>query len=132
MTTQNPTPSRQVLEDAAALLDSLVDPDAVYASLHIANTEDGSYDVHRPLPYPFHVNASGDVLRNPAYPDTRCVGFMRDPDPDRGIDGMVLFDTWADSYTDDGFTIDVVGMFPAFSDRSGMWNSTYPITHVSA
>lgn len=58
-------------------------------SIHLANTESGEYDVHLPLPKPFHTNEDGVVTRHETEQGSRVVGFMDTPEP--GMLGL----TWA-------------------------------------
>ncbi|WP_248582563.1 hypothetical protein [Nocardioides sp. InS609-2] len=92
-------------------------------AIHIANTADGSYDVRKPLPYPYHVEADGSIARQDYWrgQPARLAGFQRQADVQH-VD--VLAETWlADP------DLDVVGMFPVFIDEDGsMWNSTTPVS----
>lgn len=91
-------------------------------SVQIANTEDGSYDVRKPLPYPWHINRDCSVARQDFWkgqPD-RLAGFQTSRDK-QVIN--VLAQDWVDSDN-----IDVTGMFPVFINSDGsMWNSSYPV-----
>lgn len=93
------------------------------------NSPDGTYDVHQPMPYPYHVDAAtGDIEHQDLWKGnpSRVVGFQKEATV-QSIDLL-----WKDAAADPD---QIVGMFPVLSDTSGkrdkMYNLTDPITDVS-
>lgn len=94
-------------------------------SIQIANTEDGSYDVMKPLPYPYHVLPDGKVDRQDFWrgDPAGLIGFQREAKRHQ-VD--VTFQDWVDN------DVDVTGMFPVFVDDKGQFAViTLPITDVT-
>lgn len=90
-------------------------------SIQVANSEDGTYDVRKPLPYPFHIEDDGSVARQDFWrgEPARLAGFQRTEE--QHVDVFA-----ADWLADD--SIDVTGMFPVFIDADGgMWNHAMPV-----
>jgi hypothetical protein len=94
------------------------------------NSMDGTYDVHQPMPYPFHVDAAtGDV----GYQDLwkgqpfRVLGFQKE------VDVQQIDLHWKYAAADPE---KIVGMFPVLLDTSGeegtIYQLTFPITDVSS
>jgi hypothetical protein len=91
-------------------------------SVQVANEKDGSYNVHKPLPYPFHIDADGSVLRQDFWKGepSRLIGFQENADVQK-VD--LLAETWLAS--DDEAP---EGWYPVFmDDDGGFWNHAYPI-----
>lgn len=94
-----------------------------------ANSADGTYDVHEPLPYPYHVDAAtGDVGRQDFWKGVpfRVLGFQKDVD-------VQQVDLWWEEAAADPDQI--VGMFAVMLDTSEeephMYNLTRPISSVT-
>lgn len=94
-----------------------------------ANTSSGEFDVMKPRPYPFHVNAdSGEVLRQDFWQgDPQMIlGFQKTVDVqtmDRMLPDLAKSDT--DAHL-------AVGMFPICVDsKGGMYTYTMPIESVT-
>jgi hypothetical protein len=95
-----------------------------------ANSADGTYDVHEPLPYPFHVDAvTGDVGRQDFWKGApfRVLGFQKDA-------AVQQVDLWWEQAAADPDQI--VGMFAVMLDTSEgephMYNLTHPIASVAS
>lgn len=88
-----------------------------------ANTTDGTYDVHQPVPYPFHIEvATGEVLRQEFWrgEPASIIGFQND------VDVQTVDLLWRDAVKEPQ---KMVGLFPVFSrDNGSMFNLTTPIT----
>lgn len=94
-------------------------------SIQVANTEDGSYDVHLPLPYPYHIDDDGNVGRQDFWrgEPKSLIGFQAERD--RHEVDLFFHDFWDDPEK-------AVGMFPVFVDAGGtFWNHLWPVTSVS-
>lgn len=98
-------------------------------SIQPGNTSDGTYDVHQPLPYPFHVDAAtGEVDRQDFWKGQpfRVIGFQVEADRQE-VDLL-----WEDAAAAPDR---IVGMFPILLDTSGgegtVYNLVCPITSVS-
>lgn len=95
-------------------------------SIQVANMPDGSYDVHKPLPYPFHVTDElGAVGRQDFWrgEPIRLIGFQESPDVQRVK--VLTRGFWNEPQQ-------VVGMWPVFADADGgMWNHKHPVTEVT-
>lgn len=94
-----------------------------------ANSADGTYDVHEPLPYPYHVDAAtGDVGRQDFWKGApfRVLGFQKD------VDVQQVDLRWEDAAADPD---QIVGMFAVMLDTSEeephMYNLTRPISSVT-
>lgn len=91
-------------------------------TVQVANTTTGRYDVHKPLPYPFHIEPDGAVARQDFWrgEPARLAGFQRDADENR-VD--VRVEDWlADP------ELDVTGTFPVFVDADGsIWRHAFPV-----
>ena len=107
-----------------------------HVTLHIANTATGEYDVHRPLPYPFHLDADGNVLRQEFWrgEPVKLLGFQYSPDAQEiGL----LAEDWlptAASYHSSNVVgpTAVVGLWPVFLDADGsIWSHVYPVDGVT-
>lgn len=87
------------------------------------NTTTGEYDVHKPLPYPYHVDAAtGDVDRQDFFKGTPAavIGFQDDADV------QVVDLLWKDAAADPDR---IVGKFPVLVDSNGnIYSLTVPIT----
>lgn len=85
-----------------------------------------NYNVHKPLPYPFHVNTeTGDVMSGPHTGNEtwRLVGFQ--PDADTQTVTLRREDFAAEPNK-------AVGLCPVFVDEHGcMFNLTEPITRAT-
>lgn len=98
-------------------------------TLQPGNTADGTYDVHQPLPYPYHVDAeTGLVGRQEFWKGApfRVLGFQREATRQQ----VDLW--WIDVPADPD---QVVGMYPVLLDTSSgegeIYNLTVPITRVT-
>lgn len=85
------------------------------------------YNVHKPLPYPFHVDTkTGDVIQGPPteFDDWRLLGFQ----PDVGTQSVELTrSVWLAGDVDA-----CVGMVPVFIDSDGgMFSLDVPITKTT-
>ena len=84
------------------------------------------YNVHKPLPYPFHVDAStGDVRVGPQTGNEawRLIGFQPAVDTQR-------VDLWREVFVVDPRK--AVGMFPVFVDANGgMFSLDVPVLKVA-
>lgn len=90
-----------------------------------ANSADGSYDVHKPLPYPYHIGEGGLVGRQDfwAGEPAALVGFQNDPNVQH-VD-VHFTEFWDNPQI-------AVGKYPVLVDHDGgMWNHTHPISDVS-
>lgn len=90
-------------------------------TIHIANETDGSYNVHRPLPCPFHIEDDGSVARQDFWrgEPLRLLGFQEKPDVPHI---HVRAEDWLKNDTD------VRGHFPVFLDADGsIWSHRYPV-----
>lgn len=91
-----------------------------------ANTTDGSYDVHQPLPYPVTVEA--------AEPRRAYIGHPTNQGPTIG--NLVGFVTNPGDYSPKylvglpNIPEDIVGMFPAYAGDGGIWNDTRVIESI--
>lgn len=94
-------------------------------SIQVANMPDGSYDVHKEMPYPFHITDElGAVGRQDFWKGepARLLGFQRG-DAHRVDVTAATF--WH-------LPEQVVGMRPVFQDADGgIWSHMNPITHVT-
>lgn len=84
----------------------------------------GEYDVMEPLPYPYHIDDTGVVLRQDFWRGTpSClVGFQKYKTIQR-VD--VWFKDW---FSED---VDVLGMYPVFLDAAGsLYTDTRPVGSV--
>lgn len=91
-------------------------------SIQVANTPTGEYDVHKPLPYPYQIDADGSVLRQDFWrgEPARLLGFQQDADVQQ-VD--LLAEDWL--ATEDSAP---AGWHPVFMDADGgMWNHAYPV-----
>lgn len=88
----------------------------------------GEYDVHKPLPYPFHIEPDGSVARQDFWQGTpaRLAGFQVDPK----VMKVEIFDF---QWLADLDTVErVVGMHAVFIDSSGsMWTDRRPVERVT-
>ncbi len=91
-------------------------------SVQVANTTTGRYDVHKPLPYPFHIDAEGNVLRQDFWrgEPERLVGFQEKADVNhvdlRVQDWLATGDEAPE------------GWHPVFVDADGtMWSHAFPV-----
>lgn len=95
-------------------------------SIQPANTVTGEYDVRKPLPYPFHIDAAtGDVGRQDFWKGdpARLLGFQKSAD-------VQHVDLWLNDWAKSPAA--AVGMFPVFvSKDGGMYNYTTPISDVT-
>lgn len=95
-------------------------------TIHRGNTPSGEYDVHKPLPYPYHVEAeTGDVGRQEFWHGTplRVLGFQQDADI------QIVDLSWREAAA---VPDRIVGMFPVLLHKSGgIYNETCPITKIS-
>lgn len=85
----------------------------------------GEYDVYKPVPYPYHIDAEGNVLRQDFWrgDPSRLIGFQEDRDVQQ-VD--VLAGDWFK-----GEPEDVIGMYPVFVTSDGqMYNDTRPINEA--
>lgn len=111
---------------------------APVVSLHIANTVTGEYDVRQPLPYPFHLDADGNVTRQDFWrgEPLKLLGFQSDPDVHE-VDLLVedWLPTAAAGYAAASGAcspVDAVGMWPVFRDADGtIWSHRFPVDQVS-
>lgn len=95
-------------------------------SLQVANMPDGSYDVHKPQPYPFFIgDAHGTVGRQDFWkgePKT-LLGFQATRREQR-------IDLSASKFWDEPAL--AIGMYPVFMDAGGMiWNHQNPVTEAT-
>lgn len=95
-------------------------------TIHPANTSTGEYDVNRPLPYPYHIDAeTGEVGRQEFWrgDPKSIIGFQEDPDV-QFVDKM-----WSEVAADPETA---VGMYPVFVDWKGqMFSLTTAIRKVA-
>lgn len=94
-------------------------------TIHLANTETGDYDVHKPMPYPYHIgDANGAVGRQDFWngEPERLIGFQ-------ATRKRQVVDLFAAKFWDE--PAQAIGMYPVFQDRDGgVWNMSYPVTEV--
>lgn len=91
-------------------------------TIHIANEADGSYNVHKPLPYPYHIEDDGTVGRQDFWKGkpARLLGFQLTADRH---EVSVRVETWLEN------DVDVTGHFPVFQDKNGaIWSLTLPVS----
>ena len=85
----------------------------------------GEYDVHQPVPYPYHIDSDGNVLRQ---------DFWRG-DPSRLIGFQATREQHVDLFYTDWFKGEadaVVGMYPVFvTDQGEMYTDARPIASVA-
>jgi hypothetical protein len=96
-------------------------------TVQVANTGTGEYDVHQPLPYPFHIDAEGNVLRQDFWrgEPSRLLGFQEKRDVQH-VDLRV--EDWL--ATDDDAP---EGWYPVFVDADGtLWNHACPVMRRDA
>lgn len=87
----------------------------------------GEYDVHQPLPYPFHIAPNGNVQRQDFWrgQPLALIGFQADVDVQK-VD--LLTSAWFE-----GEPTAAVGMFPVFAARGGQfYTDTRPVARVEA
>lgn len=91
-------------------------------------TEVGAYDPAVPLPYPWHIDADGRVLRQELWRGhpARLAGFQ-------ALARRQQVDLYTEEWLADLGRADlVVSMYPVFIDADGgMWSSTHPVDSVS-
>lgn len=105
-------------------------------SLHIANTVTGEYDVRKPLPYPFHLDAEGNVLSQDFWrgEPIKLLGFQESPDVH---EVNLLVEDWLPTATSPTTSqvvgpVAAVGMWPVFLDADGtIWAHRFPVDNVS-
>lgn len=91
-----------------------------------ANTTDGTYDVHQPLPKPVTVEA--------AEPRNAYIGHPTNKGP--VFANLVGFATSPGDYSPKylvglpGVPADIVGMFPVYADKTGFWADTRVIESI--
>ena len=97
-------------------------------SIHIGQPGEGmSYNVNKPLPYPYHVSATnGSVKPGPQTNNEiwRLVGFQPDTDTQH-------IEVWLKDWLNEPNT--AVGLVPVFVnvDGGGMFNLNVPVTKVT-
>lgn len=88
--------------------------------VQVANTVTGEYDPQESLPFPYHIDTAGNVLRQDFWQGEplRLVGFQRTKE--QRVD--LLEADW------DGSDQQVAGMYPVFEDADGaFWNHKFPV-----
>lgn len=93
-------------------------------SIQVANTATGEYDVRQPLPYPYHIDPDGTVLRQDFWrgEPARLAGFQQHADVQH-VD--LLAHVWL---ADDSEAPQ--GWFPVFIDADGgMWSHRFPVAN---
>lgn len=96
------------------------------------SSEGMGYNVHKPLPYPFHIDAdtgycicgrgTADLAEAPTGRPWRLLGFQRERDVQ--LVDLLFKDFIADP-------MHAIGMFPVFADLDGVFNLTEPVTNVT-
>jgi hypothetical protein len=90
--------------------------------VQVANTLTGEYDVHKPLPYPFHIDDDGSVLRQDFWrgEPARLLGFQSTQE--HRVD--LFAHEWL-ATTDEA----PEGWYPVFQDSDGgIWAHAYPVS----
>lgn len=94
-------------------------------SVQQANTESGEYDVHEPMPYPYHVDTDGKVGRQELWrgdPEV-MVGFQK------AADVQVVDLLWQVAVK---HPEKIPGMFPVFCRSNGtFFSSSRPVSRVT-
>lgn len=93
-------------------------------TIHIANEVDGSYNVRKPLPYPYHLDKVGVVGRQDYWRGSpeRLIGFQR-----WDVQEIVLY---VQEFLADPDS--AIGLSPVFIDLDGtIWNHEYPVYKVT-
>ena len=95
-------------------------------SIHIGQPGEGmNYNVNKPLPYPYHVDAStGGVRPGPQTNNEiwRLIGFQPDTNTQR-------VEVWLEDWLNEPDT--AVGLVPVFVDADRMFNLNAPVTSVT-
>lgn len=90
-------------------------------TIQVTNTPEGTYDVLKPLPYPYHVNEDGSIARQDFWrgEPARLLGFQVKADEQ-------VVDVFAAEWLSDDVNVD--GMYPVFMDADGtIWNHAFPV-----